>query len=76
MENVYKITPEVLYEMINYAVDHPEKHFCADELTDSAGDFLSCFFYVMMKTVILFGNLKVYKTNIKGRRFYENLQII
>ena len=44
MENVYKITPEVLYEMINYAVDHPEKHFCADELTDSAGDFLSCFF--------------------------------
>ena len=44
MGNTYKITSDILYEMINYAVSHPEKHFCIDELTDSDGDFLSCFF--------------------------------
>ena len=35
---------EVLDKIVQYAVEHPEKHFCADEYTDSDGDFLSCFF--------------------------------
>ena len=43
-EGVYKITPSLLEEIIDYAICHPEKHFCADELTDSSGDFLSCYF--------------------------------
>ena len=43
-QNLYCVTPSTLYEIAQYAVEHPEKHFCADEYTDSAGDFLSCFF--------------------------------
>ena len=43
-ENLYCVTPSILYEIAEYAVNHPEKHFCADEMTDSEGDFLSCFF--------------------------------
>lgn len=43
-ENKYFVTPSILYTIINYAVEHPEKHFCADELTDDDDNFLSCFF--------------------------------
>ena len=43
-EDMYGVTPSILYEIAQYAVEHPEKHFCADELTDGDGDFLSCFF--------------------------------
>lgn len=43
-EGKYCITARVLEEIAKYAVEHPEKHFCADELSDETGDFLSCFF--------------------------------
>lgn len=43
-ENKYYVTPSILYAITDYAVEHPEKHFCADKLTDEKGNFLSCFF--------------------------------
>lgn len=43
-EIVYGITASILEEMIQFAVEHPEKYFCADPMTDSEGEFLSCFF--------------------------------
>lgn len=43
-ENLYCVTPSILYEITQYAVEHPDKHFCADEYTDEEGNFLSCFF--------------------------------
>ena len=42
-ENLYCVTPSTLYAIAKYAATHPA-HFCADELTDEDGDFLSCFF--------------------------------
>ena len=43
-ENLYLVTPNILYEIATYAREHPDMHFVADELSDEEGDFLSCGF--------------------------------
>lgn len=42
-ETRYAITENVLMDIVNYAVKHPDKHFCMDAYVDS-DPFLSCFF--------------------------------